>query len=55
MTLKELVEKYGEDTEIEISLYSCGATYTEEVTDQTPIQVVEKDGRKKIIIDAEGN
>jgi hypothetical protein len=55
MTLKELVEKYGEDTTIGISLYACGNTFVEDVTDKTIIKVKETKGKKKIIIDAEHN
>lgn len=55
MTLKELAEKYGEDTEVALSVYSCGQIFTVNIDEQIAIKVEEKKGTKKIIIDAEYN
>lgn len=55
MTLKELADKYGENTEVAFSVYSCGQTSIIDVDEQIAIKVKEKKGNKKIIIDAEYN
>lgn len=55
LTLKELVERFGEDATIGISLYSCGSTFVEDLTSESTITTEEENGQTKIIIDAERN
>ncbi len=51
-TLKQLVEKYGEDYEIKLSVYSCGQTYQVNLEDLYTFIDTEN---KTVVFDCEYN
>lgn len=54
-TLKALVENFGEDCEIKLSLYSCGQTSTINLNDLTEVKRQKNQKPNVVILDAEYN